>query len=341
MKQIAIVRHGPPERGLALQEVPTPVPVAGEVLVRVTAAGVNFADVVARKGLYPGAPPIPYVPGYEVSGHVAALGSGVEGMQVGDPVMALLLKGGYAEYVRAPRTQVYRLPPEADLATAAALPVQALTAYYALFETGSVRPGDRVLIHAAAGGVGLMAVQMARHAGAEIFGTCGSDEKCAFLKHQGVTHPINYRRFDYVDEVRRLTGGGGIDLVLDSLGGAEVGRALRLLRPGGRVASFGYAAQTKNRMAMILGFLTMTSIRTAFMLRDSYGCHGINLLRLAEHPERMIPRVDAVLEFWRSGVLEPHIGARFPLESAAAAHTALEGRATMGKVILTTGGESS
>lgn len=341
MKQVTIVRTGSPEQGLVLQEAATPVPLEGDVLVRVTAAGVNFADVVARKGLYPGAPRLPYVPGYEVAGHVEALGSGVSDLRVGDPVLAMILKGGYAEFVRAPRRQVYLLPPDADLAVAAALPVQALTAWYALFETGTVRPGDRVLIHAAAGGVGLMAVQMARHVGAEIFGTCGSDAKCAFLKQQGVAHPINYRRFDYVSEVRRLAGGGGVDLVLDSLGGREIGRGLGLLRAGGRVASFGYAAQTANVVSMIVGFLTMKSLQTAMMLRDSYGFHGINMLRLVEYPERVLPRMNAVLELWRSGVLEPHIGARFPLENAALAHTALEGRGTMGKVLLTMGGASA
>lgn len=342
MKQMVIVRNGPPAKGLRLEEAPAPTPGPGQLRLRVQAAGVNFADTLARRGLYPDAPPLPYVPGYEAAGVVDAVGPPAPGaaapsFRVGDPVLALLLRGGYAEQVVAPVGQVYARPEGMDAVTAAALPVQALTAYYALFETGTVRPGDRVLIHAAAGGVGLQAVQMALHAGATVFGTCGSADKVAFLRAAGVHHPIDYRAADYVVEVRRL--GGGLDLVLDSLGGREIGRGMSLLRPGGRLASYGYAGQTGSWPAMILGFISMKVLRTAFLLRDSQGFFGINLIQLAKDTERMKPRMAAVLDLWRAGVLKPHVGLRFPLAAAAEAHAALEGRGTRGKVVLTMGDE--
>lgn len=342
MKQMVIVRKGPPATGLRLEEAEAPVPGPGQVRLRVQAAGVNFSDTLSRRGLNTEAPPLPFVPGYEAAGVIDAVGPPAPGaaappFQVGDPVLALLLRGGYAEQVVAPAAQVYLRPEGMDAITGAALPVQALTAYYALFETGGVRPGDRVLIHAAAGGVGSLAVQMARHAGATLFGTCGSADKVEWLRQAGVHHPIDYRATDWVTEVRRL--GGGLDLVLDSLGGREIARGMRLLRAGGRLVAYGYAGQTASWPAMILGFLTMKSLTTAFLLRDSQGFFGINLLQLAKDPARMKPRMAAVLELWRAGVLKPHVGLAVPLARAAEAHAALEGRATRGKVVLTMGQE--
>jgi NADPH2:quinone reductase len=337
VRQVAIVKHGSPPEGLRLEDKPTPTPGPGEVLVQVEAIGVNFADTLARRGLYPDAPRIPYVPGYEAAGRILAAGSSVIELKAGDAVVVLLLKGGYADHVLAPASHVFRRPSGMDAETAAALPVQALTAWYALFETGTVRPGDRVLIHAAAGGVGSLAVQMALDAGAEVFGTAGSDEKVRRLREAGVTHAINYRTHDYETEVRLLTRGEGIDLVLDSLGGSHVARGMRLLRAGGRLASYGYAAQSGGRLRMILGFITMKTLRTAFLLRDSTGFHGINLVRLAGFPDRLRPRIDDIFELWEEGVLKPSIGGRFPLEEAWKAHEALESRSTLGKLLLLPG----
>jgi NADPH2:quinone reductase len=335
MRQVAIVRHGSPDSGLALENRPTPAPGPGQVLIAVEAAGVNFSDILSRRGLNPEAPPLPYVPGYEAAGHVAAAGIGVTQFKTGDPVVALLLRGGYADTIVAGEDSVFPRPLGMDSETASALPVQALTAWYALYETGTVRPGDRVLIHAAAGGVGGLAVQMALNSGAVIFGTAGSKEKIEHLRKAGVQHPIDYRSHDYESEVRRLTNGEGIDIVLDSLGGGHIAKGMRLLRTGGRLASFGYAAQTSSRFGMFLGFATMKLLNSAFLLRDCHGIFGINMLKLAADARRIRFRIEDVFDLWGEGALKPHIGARFPLEEAARAHEAVENRSVTGKVILT------
>jgi NADPH2:quinone reductase len=249
-------------------------------------------------------------------------------------VLALLLKGGYSSPALVPASSVFAIPEGMTSEVAAALPVQALTAWYALFETGTVRPGDRVLVHAAAGGVGSMAVQLALGAGAVVFGTAGSDEKVKALAAAGVHHPINYRTTDYVAEIRRLTQGKGLDVVLDSLGGAHIGRGMSLLRAGGRVASYGYSGQSGGLLPMYLGFITMKTLRTAYLLRDSLGFHGVNMVLLAGHPDRLRFRIDDVLGAWGKGILKPVIGGRFRLAEASKAHAALESRRTMGKLLL-------
>lgn len=334
MRQVMIARRGSPGRALEIRTGPDPAPGPDEVAIAVEAIGVNFAETLARRGLYPGAPKIPYVPGFEVGGRIAAVGSNVRDFQPGDEVLALLLRGGYADHVLARPEQVYRRPAGMSAAEGAALPVQALTAWYALHESGTVRPGDRVLIQAAAGGVGMAAVQLALAAGAVVFGTAGSDWKLEELRKAGVQHPINYVTHDYAAEVSRITGGDGIDIVLDSLGGAHIAKGMSLLRSGGRMASYGYAGQSGSVLRMLLGFVTMKTLRTAYLLRDSQGFYGVNLVKLAGNPDRLRLRILHILELWTEGVLKPHIGATFPLAEAAKAHEALENRRTSGKVLL-------
>ena len=329
-----IARRGSPEKALEIRTLPDPAPGPDEVAIAVEAIGVNFAETLARRGLYPGAPKIPYVPGFEVGGRITAVGSNVNDFKPGDDVLALLLQGGYADYVLARPEQVYRRPPGMSAADGAALPVQALTAWYALHESGTVRPGDRVLIHAAAGGVGTAAVQLALAAGAIVFGTAGSDWKLEPLRKAGVQHPINYVTHDYAAEIRRITGGDGIDIVLDSLGGSHIAKGMALLRSGGRMASYGYAGQSGSVLRMLLGFVTMKTLRTAYLLRDSQGFYGVNLVKLAENPDRIRLRILEILKLWTEGVLRPHIGATFPLAKVAKAHEALENRRTSGKVLL-------
>ncbi len=336
MKQVAIVRHGKPDIGLRLEERPTPAPGPGQILVAVEAIGVNFSDILSRRGLNPEAPPLPYVPGYEAAGRVAAVGRNVTSVKAGDAVTTLLTRGGYADHVLAGEESVFHRPHGMSAEIGAALPVQALTAWFALFETGTVRPGDRVLVHAAAGGVGSLAVQMALNAGATVFGTAGSAEKIQHLAAAGVQHPIHYAERDYADEVRRITNGEGVDIVLDSLGGSHIARGMKLLRTGGRLATFGYAAQTSGRLGMILGFLSMKMLSSALLLRDSHGITGINMLKLGGDPRKIRTRMEDVFDLWSEDVLKPHVGARFPLEDAARAHEAVEGRAVTGKVLLTT-----
>jgi len=229
---VAIRRTGPPETLEAI-DAPDPSAGPGEIVIRVHRAGVNFADVLARQGIYPDAPKLPFVPGYEVSGVVASAGTGAGEFRGGERVAAFTRFGGYAELAVADARFAVPLPRGIDFSAGASIPVNFATAHHCLFHTGILLPGDRVLIHAAAGGVGLAAVQMAKGAGAVVFGTAGSPEKVRFLAAFGVDHPIDYRSEDFVEAVRRATGGEGVDVILDSIGAGRSGRTCACCAPGG------------------------------------------------------------------------------------------------------------
>ncbi len=334
MRAVAIRNAGPPE---ALETIDAPEPSAGpgEIVVRVHRAGVNFADILARQGIYPDAPPPPFVPGYEVSGVVAAAGPGAGEFRGGEQVAAFTRFGGYAEFAVADARFAVPLPPGIDFAAGAAIPVNFVTAYHCLFHTGILLPGDRVLIHAAAGGVGLAAVQMAKGAGAVVFGTAGSPEKISFLATFGVDYPIDYRADDFVDAVRRATGGEGVDVILDSIGGRTIGQDLRVLRPGGRIVSLGLAAASgKRKPLMLRELLSAPRLQPIKLLEGSRGFWGVNILRIFDHR----PAVGALLvrrafELAASGKAKPVIAAEMPLEKAWEAHRLLQGRTTIGTVL--------
>ena len=226
MRAVVITRHGPPEV-LEVQQRPDPVAGAGQVLIEVRAAGVNFADLMARLGFYPDAPKPPCVVGYEVAGTITALGEGVgDGLSVGDRVIAPVRFGGYAERVSAQADGVVGLPESLSFEQGAAIPINYVTAWEALVRAGNLQPGERVLIHAAAGGVGIAATQIARRVGAEIWGTA-SPSKHEAIRGFGVEHPIDYTRSGWERSVPKL------DLVMDALGGASFRRSYGLLRGGG------------------------------------------------------------------------------------------------------------
>src|SRR5437016_10376334 len=236
MRSVWITRTGPPEV-LEVRNGPDPVPGPGQVLVRVRASGVSFAAVSARLGLYPDAPPRPCVVGYEVAGTVEQLGPGLDGdLPVGRRVVALTRFGGYAEAVAVPAPQVFAIPERMSFEEAAAVPVNYLTAVLMLRHFANVRAGDRVLVHAAAGGVGMAAIQLCRIAAAEVIGTA-SAAKHALLREAGVAHAIDYRTEDFEAAVRRLTGGRGVDIVLDATGAFR--KSYRCLAPLGRLVCFG------------------------------------------------------------------------------------------------------
>jgi synaptic vesicle membrane protein VAT-1 len=335
VKAVEIRRAGPPET-LEVGEAPLPQPGAGEVRIRVHRAGVNFADILARQGIYPDAPKMPFVPGYEVSGVVDLVGPGVEGFRGGERVAAITRFGGYAESAVAKTPFVVLLPPGVDFSVGAAVPVNFVTAYHCLFHTGTLFPGDRVLIHAAAGGVGLAAVQMAKGAGAVVFGTAGSAEKVAFLKVFGVDHPIDYQAEDFVEAVRKITDGEGVDVILDSIGGQMLARDLRVLRPGGRIVSLGLAAAMgKSRALMLRELMSAPRLQPIKLLETSRGFFGVNVLRLFDHR----PALGSVLlrnafDLVETGKARPVIAGVVPLERASEAHHLLQERSTIGKVLL-------
>src|SRR4051794_1264423 len=245
MRAVVLTGQGGPEV-LQVREMPDPPVGPGEVRIAVRAAGINFADTMARVGLYPDAPKTPCVLGYEVAGEVESVGDGVSGHRVGDRVLAGTRFGGQAELVTVPEGQALPLPKRLSFEQGAAFPVNYGTAYAALIVMGSLREGDRVLIHAAAGGVGIAATQIARNVGAEIFGTA-SPSKHDAIRAQGVKHPIDYRNQDFEAETMRITGGEGVDLIIDALGPTSFRKDYRLLRPGGRMVMYGLSEATNEK----------------------------------------------------------------------------------------------
>jgi len=341
MRAVVITRNGGPEV-LRVEERPDPHPGPGEVRIEVRAAGVNFADLMARAGTYPDAPPLPAVVGYEVAGVVDAVGDGVEEISPGDRVLAATRFGGYASLAVAPADAVVPIPESMGFEQAAAIPVNYATAYAAAILMGGLREGDRILIHAAAGGVGIAAIQLARHVGAEIFGTASAGKHDA-IRAQGCHHPIDYHRVDFAEEVMRLTGGEGVDVVLDAVGPTSFRRSYRVLRPGGRLVMFGLA-ETQTGPGRDLGALakglarmplaTMPWWKSLAMMNENKGVFGLNMLKWwdREGLGRLLPPLRELLA---EGKLEPVVAAAFPLERAGDAHRYLAERRNIGKVVLT------
>jgi NADPH:quinone reductase-like Zn-dependent oxidoreductase len=335
-----MTRHGGPDV-LAVQERPDPAVGPGEVRIAVKAAGINFADLMARSGIYPDAPSVPSVVGYEVAGVVESVGEGAEGFGVGDRVLAGTRFGGYAELVSVPTDQVVVLPDELSFEQGAAFPVNYATAYAGLLIMGGLKPGERMLIHAAAGGVGIAATQIARNLGAEIFGTASAAKHDA-IRAQGVDHAIDYRNQDFVAEVMRTTDGEGVDVIMDAIGPSSFRRSYRALRPGGRLIMFGLSElQTSERRdipAVIKGLArmplaTMPWWKSLSMMNENKGVFGLNMLHWCDREglDRVLEPLAGELA---SGRLVPVVAQSFPFERAADAHRFLAEAKNVGKVVL-------
>jgi synaptic vesicle membrane protein VAT-1 len=240
MRQIWITKFGPPEV-LAVREAPDPEPKPDEVRIRVEASGVNFADIVNRVGLYPDLPPIPVVPGYEVSGRIDAAGADVDSNWIGRDVLAMTHFGGYADVICVPLQQVFPRPSSMSALEAAALPVNYFTAWQLVVVMGGLKPGETVLVHSAGGGVGIAAIQIAKHIGATVIGTA-SASKHSELRALGVDHLIDYRTEDFEVRAREITHGRGVELILDAIGGDSLKKGYRLLAPTGRLGMFGISS---------------------------------------------------------------------------------------------------
>jgi NADPH:quinone reductase-like Zn-dependent oxidoreductase len=343
MRQVWIPRAGPPEV-LELREAPDPEPAAGEVRIRVEAAGVNFADVMARLGLYGDLPPMPVVVGYEVAGRVDRVGAGVAAdAWVGRDVLALTRFGGYSDVVCVPERQVAVRRPGLSAEQGASIPVTYLTAWQLLHVMGSLKAGETVLVHSAGGGVGLAAVQLARHAGARVIGIASAG-KHAVLREEGVEHCIDGREEDWEARVRALTGGRGVELVLDAVGGASFKKSFRVLAPTGRLGMFGFSTAAtgprKSLVSLLKGAAQMPwfSFDPVTLMNGNRGVFGVNVGRLWEEGERVRGWLDAVLALEAQGVVRPRVAATFPLAEAGRAHQFLQDRRNLGKVLLTTGG---
>jgi NADPH:quinone reductase-like Zn-dependent oxidoreductase len=336
MRSVWIPRIGPPEV-LEVREIPDPHAGAGEVRIRVAASGVNFADVMARMGLYPDAPKLPCVVGYEVAGTVDEVGAGVRGIAVGDKVIAPTRFRGYADLVVVPEAHVVALPDGMGFAEGAAIPVNYLTAILMLEVLGNVRRGDRVLIHGAGGGVGLAAVQLCTIYGAEIIGTA-SASKHAALRAAGVAHTIDYRTQDFVAETKRVTGGRGADVIIDPIGGENLRKSYRALAPLGRLVAFGVSSMAPATSRRILPALWQLARMPRFgfvrLMNDNHGVLGFNLGHLWDEMERLRRYLLTVLDYARAGRIRPTVAKTFPLTEAAAAHAFMQARENVGKVVL-------
>lgn len=338
MKAITIVKHGSAREAFEVREKEIPTPQSHELLVKVEAFGLNFADVMARKGLYQDAPPLPSVVGYEVVGRIEKLGGSFEGLEVGQRVVAMTRFGGYAEYAVTDARAAVVIPDDMPMGVAAALAVQYSTAWYCAEEMTRLHEGDHVLIQAAAGGVGTALVQIAKRRGCIVYGTAGSDEKLTYLKEQGVDYPINYRKQDFYEEVKKIRGNEGIDVAFDSLGGETWSKANKLLGSGGRIVNYGVAEQVGSGPAIWNTLKVMWKFgffHPAILTLKSRGMIGVNMLRIADdRPETLKRVIQAVADLTAKGELKPQVAAEFTADQIAEAHEYLEGRKTLGKVVV-------
>jgi len=320
MKAMRVLRFGGPE-AMTLEEIPPPSPGEGQALVRLQAVGVNFIDIYQRMGLY--SVPLPFTPGNEGSGIVQETGPGVTEVAVGDHVAYAGVSGSYAEFAVVPSGRLVKVPKGIDPETAAAVMLQGMTAHYLSHDTYPLKPGDACLVHAAAGGVGLLLVQMAKRRGARVFGTVSTPEKARLAREAGADDVILYTENDFETEVRRLTGGQGVQVVYDSVGQATFEKSLNCLAPRGYLVLYGQSS------GPVPSFdpQVLNARGGLFLTRPSLGHY-------TRDRQELLSRADQVLGWVADGALGVRIGGAFPLEEAGEAHRRLAGRQTTGKVLL-------
>lgn len=336
MKTITLIKHGIAETAFEQRETSTPVPSENQVLIRVEAFGLNFADVMARFGLYKEAPPLPSVLGYEVVGHIESKGAAVAGLQVGQRVVAFTRFGGYAQYAVAEAIAVTPIPDDMQVGIAAALATQYCTAFYASEIMANVQPGEHVMIQAAAGGVGIALVQLAKRKKCTVYGTASSPDKLEFLRSIGVDHPINYKTQDFYEVVKKLRP-EGIDVAFDSVGGTSFKKSRKLLAHGGRILSYGAAESMTgaNKFSLIKTALSFGFVHPVPLMMQSKAVMGVNMLRIAESKPAVLQHcLKSVVALATVGELKPHVGGAFTADKIADAHAFLESRKSIGKVVV-------
>jgi NADPH:quinone reductase-like Zn-dependent oxidoreductase len=341
MRAVVITRHGGPEV-LQVQERPDPPVGPGEVRIAVKAAGINFADTLARTGLYPDAPKVPCVVGYEVAGEVESVGEGVQSVKPGERVLAGTRFNGQAELVTVREKMVYGLPDRLSFEEGAAFPVNYATAQAGLVVMGGLEAGERVLIHSAAGGVGISATQIAKGIGAEVFGTASVSKHDA-IRTQGVDHPIDYRSQDFVEEVRRITRGEGIDVAFDALGPSSFRKDYQLLRPGGRLIMYGASeVQPGGRRSVPAALRTLAKSPFSSMpwwkglgvMNENKGAFGLNMLSWWDAEGSLDRVIEPLMPALLQGTLKPVVAEAFSFDRAPEAHRFIAERRNVGKVVL-------
>ena len=337
-----MTRTGGPDV-LELREAPDPVPAAGQVCIEVEAAGVNFADLMARFGLYPDAPRLPAVFGYEVAGTVASVGAHVTEWEIGDAVLAMTRFGGYSSKVCLPTGQVFGRPATMTAEEGAALPVNYLTAFQAMVVMGGLRHADelggrrqKVLVHSASGGVGTAAADLGRIYGAELFGTA-SPAKHDYVHEHGYAHAIDYRNNNWVTEVMRLSGGTGMDLILDPIGGEYWKKGFDCLTPTGRLVAYGFSsAAGGGKLKALQQMARVPWLRFAplSLIGANHGVLGVNLGHLWRMGDAVNSWMTQLLKYYQAGQIHPHVDRVFAFEKAGDAHRYIEERKNRGKVLL-------
>jgi NADPH2:quinone reductase len=336
MKAFVLTAFSDAPDAFDLQEMEVPKPGPGQICIKVSAFGLNYADIMARQGLYRGAPPLPFVMGYDVEGEIFEVGSGVTEFKTGDKVFALTRFGGYAEYAIANAMAVGHLDNNAPLGIGCALSVHGVTAYQAAMHVQTLMPGEKVVIHAAAGGLGTCLIQIALWKKCIVIALVGNEEKEKYVRNLGVQHVVNHQKNDYIEYVQNHFG-GKVDVVFDNVGGSSIKKAKSILAPGGRIVSLGAAALSGkhgklNLIKLGIGFGWFSPIP---FLGKSQAFIGVNMLKLADHrPDMVGYGFKEVQKLYEVKVLQPHVGKIFPHTELAQAHAYMQDRKAMGKIVV-------
>src|SRR6266853_4123997 len=324
-------------RVVKVEQRSDPQPQTGQVLIRVKAAGLNFADILARQGLYPDGPKKPCVMGYEVSGIIEAVGEGVPHGPIGKPVIAMTRFGGQAELVSVPLKQIFEKPEQLTFEQGAAIPVNYLTAWALLVTMGGLQKDEAVLIHNAGGGVGLAALDIAKHIGAKTYGTASAG-KHQFLKERGLDYAIDYRNQDWLPALIELTQGRGVELAIDPLGGASWKQTYRALRTTGRMGVFGVstasASGIRGKLRAIKAVLQTPKFHPLALMNRNKGVFGLNLGHMWGEGEKVAEWTQQIVRGVHEGWIKPHVDCAFPFDQIAEAHAYIEARKNIGKVVL-------
>lgn len=346
MRAMVVRRYGPPNVFESQQVADLP-PRPGDVLIRVKTIGVNFADLLQRMGLYPGTPKPPFVPGIEIAGIVEKAATGDkntapvspnDAVRQGDAVVAFTHFNAYAEWVSVPANRVFRIPPGIHFDDAAAIPVNYLTAYHSILTMGNLQAGDRILIHSAAGGVGIAAVQLARARGLVIFGTAGSSKQ-EFLRKIGVDHPIDYQKSDFTQVIKKFAP-EGIEMVMDPLGGKSYSQSFDCLGPTGRLVVYGFSAAAsssgkRNWLSSLKALAQTPWFHPLKLMGKNVAVMGVNIGRMPTRGPYMQNVMNEIFRIYAAGTIKPIIAKNFALVQAAEAHQFIHDRKNIGKVILT------
>lgn len=338
MRQIWIPKAGEPE-AMEVREAADPTPAKGEIRIRVAAAGINFADIMGRLGIYPDLPPMPVVVGYEVGGTVDAVGEGVDSAWVGKQVLGLCRFGGYSDVICLPEIQVHELPDGMTVEQGAALPVNYLTAYQLIEVMGSLKAHETVLVHSVGGGVGIAATQIAKRIGARVIGTA-SVGKHDRVREFGVDECIDYRSEDFEKRVLELTDGRGVELILDAVGGDSFTKGFNALAPTGRLGMFGMSSAATGKSRNLLSVFKAVSAMPFFkfnpvtLMNENKSVFGVNVGHLWDQAPMVNQWMIALLDYYREGAISPHVDATFSFDQAAEAHRYIQDRKNFGKVLL-------